>query len=381
MITGSLQIKNNKYYAVLNLKANGKRKAKWIFTGYTVKGNKTRASAVLEELKREYSLKEELVSPDTLFCDYIRHWLNDKKSEIDEITYQSYHQYVYKHLLPFYEKKSLKLCDVKASDIQKYIDKAKSSGKLNGKGGLSRRSIKLHITVLIQVFNKAIEQNLLHINPCNSVKLPPEKERKIKFMAQNQINNFLDCIKDEFIYPIILFAIFYGMRRSEILGLKWENISLSEKRFTIESTVVKVEKTICKDKTKNESSHRTYPIIEDIYKLLLNIKKTQETNRQLFGNQYVESPYVFTWPDGRPVSIDFVSHKFPKLLKEHGFEHMRFHDLRHSCASLMLSKGYALKDVQEWLGHTNIDTTADIYGHLDISRKTQISDSLKDIFS
>ena len=95
----------------------------------------------------------------------------------------------------------------------------------------------------------------------------------------------------------------------------------------------------------------------------------------------MESPYVFTWPDGHPISPDYVSHKFKKLLKKYGHKDIRFHDLRHSCASIMLSNGFAIKDVQEWLGHTNIDTTADTYGHLDISRKRQIGESFTGVLN
>ena len=380
MITGSLQTKDNKYYAVLNLKKNGKRHQKWICTGYTVKGNKTKAMAVLEELKREYNLKENLINTETYLSDYIKLYLETKKSDIDEITYQGYHQYAYKHLIPFFENKKLQMCDINVKNLKEYFDHAYKKGRLDGKGGLSPSTLRLHKIFLNQVLNHAICDKILNENPSKQIKLPKQEKRDINFMTKHEIKSFMDDIKDEFIFPLLKILLFYGLRRSELIGLKWKNVDLKSKTFTIASTVVKVEKTITKDRTKNKTSHRSYEMTPEILELFKNLYKEQQTNKKLFGSEYQDSPFVFTWPDGHPVSIDYISHAFKKLLKKYDYKDLRLHDLRHSCASAMLSNGYALKDVQEWLGHTNIDTTADIYGHLDISRKREIASSLTEMF-
>ena len=95
----------------------------------------------------------------------------------------------------------------------------------------------------------------------------------------------------------------------------------------------------------------------------LAAKASEEQSRKLFGKAYTENGYIFKWEYGRPYSPDFVSHKFGKLLKQHGLPHIRFHELRHSCASLLIAQGFTLKDVQEWLGHSNIKMTMNIYAH------------------
>ena len=115
---------------------------------------------------------------------------------------------------------------------------------------------------------------------------------------------------------------------------------------------------------------------DEIKSLLLGIKEVQEENRALFGNSYIESDYVFTWPDGHLIDIDYVTRKFAQLLKKYHLKKVRFHDLRHSCASILLSAGYELKDVQEQLGHSEISITADIYGHLDEGRKRALADAM-----
>ncbi len=95
--------------------------------------------------------------------------------------------------------------------------------------------------------------------------------------------------------------------------------------------------------------------------------------------EYISSPYIFVWDNGKPYSTDYVSKHFRLILKSNDFPPIRFHDLRHSCASILLSRGFTLKDVQEWLGHANISVTADIYGHLDFSRKKTIADTMADL--
>ena len=107
--------------------------------------------------------------------------------------------------------------------------------------------------------------------------------------------------------------------------------------------------------------------------MLLELRRHESENRHLFGREYIENEYVLKWDDGHPFSPDYVSHHFNDLLKKHNLPHIRFHELRHSCASILVNNGATLKDVQEWLGHSDISVTADIYSHLDISRKQGIA--------
>lgn len=106
------------------------------------------------------------------------------------------------------------------------------------------------------------------------------------------------------------------------------------------------------------------------------MKQQESNNRKLFGKQYAQNDYIFRWDDGRPYSPDFVSYKFDWLLNHFGFPHIRFHELRHSCASVLISMGFNLKDVQEWLGHADIKMTANIYSHLDVARKQSMADKI-----
>ena len=136
-----------------------------------------------------------------------------------------------------------------------------------------------------------------------------------------------------------------------------------------------------KDRTKNDSSYRTYPLSEENKQILINLKKREDENRKLFGNSYIDNDYIFKWDNGSLYKPDYVSRKFAKILANNNLPPIRFHDLRHSCASLLLSKGCTLKDVQDWMGHADIKMTCNIYGHLDLTRKKATSEAIHEALS
>ena len=119
---------------------------------------------------------------------------------------------------------------------------------------------------------------------------------------------------------------------------------------------------------------------DEAFEIFQNAKRAEEYNRRAFGAEYQSNQYVFKWPDGHLYSPDYISHRFNDLLKKHNLPHIRFHELRHSCASMLIAMGFTLKDVQEWLGHSDVKMTANIYAHLDVTRKYSIADSLTERF-
>ncbi len=379
-MTGSLQEKNGKYYAVINLYENGKRKVKWIPTGYAVKGNKKKAEQFLRDTLIEYEKKSKLISTDALFADYVEHWLETIKNSVDIITYKGYSDVAHAHIIPYFKERQLKLTDITRDDVQEYINHKSSNGRIRGTGGLSPKSIKTHKNIIQLTFKEAQKSCLIDSNPCEFVLLPKQQKYQANFYSIEQLTELFDAIKDEDIYPLIYFTVLFGLRRSEVLGLKWDSINSDMGLITIKHTVVRYTEVFEKDTTKNKSSYRSYPISEDIKKLLVELKNKEIENRNFFGKEYIENDYIFKWPNGKPYAPDYITSKFSKLLKKHNLEHIRFHDLRHSCASLLIKQGFTLKDIQEWLGHSDIQTTANIYAHLDVERKNNIASTLSQTF-
>jgi len=375
-MTGSLQQKNGKYYAVLNIYENGRRKQKWIDSSLPVKGNKTRAEKFLREQIAMYEESEYIITSDIQFSDYIRKWLDGAQSEVDAITYQGYANIARNHVLPYFDDLKTKLRDISHEIIQDYINEKEKHGRKDGKGGLSPKSLKLHRNVINQTLNKAVKDRLIQNNPCRWVKLPQQKRREPTFYSAEQMETLFEKVRNERLSLFIRITAYYGLRRSEALGLQWNSIDFEKNMVHIRHTVVKVDKIVEKDKTKTASSYRSFPLIPEIREELLKEKARQSENRKLFKKEYYDSQYIFVWDNGKPFSPDYVSHAFKKLLKKYDMPDIRFHDLRHSCASILLSKGFTLKDVQEWLGHADIEVTANIYGHLDMSRKNAIADGI-----
>ena len=377
-MTGSLTVKNGKYYAVLNVYENGKRKKKWINSDLPEKGNKRKAEQFLREKLAEYERMEGIVHSDVKFSDYVRIWLEQIARKVDEVTMQGYKTLADGHILPYFDDTGIALSNVDYKVIQRYIDVKHNTGRMDGKGGLSPRSLKLHKNIINQTLNLAVQNKLLPANPCQFVVLPQAVRYESTFYTDKQLKYLFAALKDDPLLPLVKITALYGLRRSELLGLQWDSIDFDGKTMTIRHTVSKVTEVVAKDKTKNASSHRTFPLTVEALEIFKAAKCQEEQNRIAFGREYQENSYVFKWADGHTYSPDYISHRFNDLLKKHNLPHIRFHELRHSCASMLIGIGWTLKDVQEWLGHSDIKMTANIYSHIEVGRKRDMANSLED---
>ncbi len=381
-MTGSLQIKNDTYYVVLNMKdESGKRKQKWVNSHLPVRGNKKKAEQFMRKTLAEYESLGAGMSKSIPFTDFIQTWLSSHKTQVDIITWQGYNEAVQKHIIPYFEPLALDLDSVTYKHIQSYYDEKRLNGRCDGKGGLSARTVRMHGVILNMVFKNAILKELIPSNPASRAKVPPQdKSFKGSFYTVEQANTLLEKCSGELIYPIVYLTLTYGMRRSEVLGLKWDSVDFENNMLSVRRTIVMHDTIEEKDTTKNLASRRSYPMMEDIRNILLIRKQEQETGRKILGKEYCDSGYVFTWQDGRMIRPDYVSHRLQKIIQKEGLPHIRFHDLRHTAASILLTKGWTLKDIQEWLGHSDITITANLYTHIDITRKQSLAGSLANTF-
>lgn len=314
------------------------------------------------------------------FVEYMDKWLKTIKNQVDIVTYEGYRSYLEKHIKPYFKSLKLNLQDIKMSDIEKYYQYKSVSGRLDGKsGGLSYRSIKLHSVVLNLIFNEAIRQSLIKDNPCQYAKIPKtakKSEKKVDFYTTEQCKKLLAATKGTTLYDMIYITFMYGLRRSELMGLKWSAIDFDNNTLSICHTVVLQNVVIAKDTTKNQSSNRVYPLLEDVKEILLRRKAQQEEYKKLFGDCYNDTGYIFAKEDGSTYYPSYPTHSLERALDNHNLPHIRWHDLRHSCASMLILKGWSMKDISEWLGHADISTTMNIYGHLDMEHKRTLGNGL-----
>ena len=178
---------------------------------------------------------------------------------------------------------------------------------------------------------------------------------------------------------MIYITFLYGLRRSEMMGLKWDAIDFVNDTLTIKHTVVLSTKVVQKDKTKNRTSNRVYPLLPEVREILIDLQKQQKNNKEELKSAYKESEYVFTKADGTTYYPSYPTHELSKVLERNNMPHIRWHDLRHSTASFLIEKGWHMKDISDWLGHSSIKTTMDIYGHISTERKKELSEDLAGI--
>lgn len=375
-MSGVLKEKKGMYYAYFY--DSTLRKPVWRATGIKVeRGNKRKAEQKKNEIIERYF---DNPHDNILFTDYIERWLKKVKNKVDTITYEGYKQYAQKHIIPYFKPFRLNLQDVRLDDIEGYYNYKAEAGRLDGKeGGLSYRSIKLHSVVLNLVFTEALRNKRIKDNPCLYAEIPKSAKRSKKledFYTPEQCQTLLDIIEGTPLYDMVYITFMYGLRRSELMGLKWPAIDFDANTVTINHTVVANYSVVEKDTTKNEMSERTYPLLKDIRELLLRRKAEQEKYKEVFRNAYINSDYIFTKEDGSTYYPSYPTHTLKKVLDRNNLPHIRFHDLRHSCASMLIAKGWSMKDISEWLGHSDISTTMDIYGHISMERKQQLGNSL-----
>jgi integrase len=202
-----------------------------------------------------------------------------------------------------------------------------------------------------------------------------------KHYNEKQIEQLLECSKGDPLEIVILLTVFYGLRRSEVLGLRYESIDFDNNTITMNHTVVQTNKNVYRaDAMKNDSSYSTMPLPDVIKQKLIEWQNVQQRRKLLQPNDYIDEGYVCTQFDGRLIRPDYVSAHFKLLLKKNNLPDIRWHDLRHSSANWLLSLGMNLKQIQAWLRHGDIQTTMNTYTKLDLEAKKNISDSLNEKF-
>lgn len=375
MVAGHLREKNGYYYAVLNYTDSfGNRKSKWVSTGLTVKGNKKRAEAVLAE-KRLAFQPDEPVEADILFADFMEQWLLVVKSSIAVPTYASYTNMVKRVIAPHFRAKKTTLGKLTAKDIQDFYLKELER--------VSASSVIHYHANIHKALKYAVKLDLIVSNPADKVERPKKDRFVDSFYDSEEMNALFAASRGTKLEIPVLLGAFYGLRRSEAIGLKWDAIDFEYDTLTIRHTVTSCNLDgklviVASDSTKTKSSMRTLPLVPFVKARLLALREEQTENRRLCGRSYIKEyqDYVCVNEIGDLIKPHYVTTSFRKLLDANGLRTIRFHDLRHSCASLMLANGVPMKQIQDWLGHSDFSTTANIYAHLDYSSKLTSADAM-----
>ena len=371
MVAGHLTLKNGRYYAVLNYRnAGGQRKTKWIALGLPEKGNKRKAEAELARLRAEFEPPKEVgdLSSDMLFADYLLEWLEIAKGRLAVATYSSYAAMIKKPVGPYFRQRNLTLRELEARHLQMFYSEMLRKVKPN--------TVIHYHAIIHSALKYAVKTDMLVQNVADKVDRPKKNSFQPVFLSAEEMQKMFEALRGTKLELPVLVAAFYGLRRSEALGLKWDAIDFERGTISVIRTVTTItldgkQTEIEQQSAKTKSSLRTLPLIGSFREYFLQVKEAQELNKQVCGNCYNHEYDGFVFVDelGERMRANYLTSAFPKFLEDHGLRRMRFHDLRHSCASLLLANGVPLKHIQEWLGHSDFTTTANIYAHLDYKSK------------
>ena len=370
MVAGHLQVKKGNYYLVLSLKdENNKSFKKWISTGLKEKGNKKRAEEMLIEARRSHSLCQCNEGDELLFSDYLQNtWLPISEKNVETSTYAGYQGMIKSVIAPYFKERNILLTKLAPKNIQDFYTEQLKRVK-------GTTAIHYH-AVIHKSLKHAVLMDMIPYNPADRVERPQKEQFIAGYYSVTQLQELFEKSKDEDISLLIRFTAFYGLRKSEALGLKWSAINFENGTIEINHTVTSTylngkKQTIQKDRTKNKSSYRTLPLVDNFKDELMELREYQKKMKKLCKECYhVEyEEYVFVDAMGELLHSDYVSRRFKSILKKNQLPEIRFHDLRHSCASLLLGCGVDMKQIQEWLGHSDYSTTANIYAHLQSDSK------------
>lgn len=384
MVAGHLQEKNGMFYVVLNYRdENGKRKTPWISTNLPVKGNKKRAETFMMDVRRNFvppnvqqiEEREAMQKGDILFTDFLLKWLRVAKSTVKLTTYASYEMMATRIIIPYFETLNIKLKELTTEDIQEFY-----SAQLER---VSANTVIHYHAVIHRALKYAVKIKIIQSNPAVNVERPRKEKFIGSFYDKKEINTLFDIIQGHPLEVAIKLAAFYGLRREEIIGLKWTAIDFENNTLTIQHTVTECNLDgkhieVASDTAKTDSSLRTMPLVTNFRAMLLAKKEKQEHYRKLCGRSYCKEylDYIFVNEMGERWKPRYLSDGFKRILEQNGLRRIRFHDLRHTCASLLLANNVPMKKIQEWLGHSEFSTTANIYAHLDYQSKISSAEAM-----
>jgi len=343
----------------LGIDNNGKRIRKRI----TIKAkNKTEAKRKATIIEAKYLKKDIAVDINYTFKEYLIIWLQNHKNNLKRTTFAGYEMKVQKHIIPALGE--IKLKGLNKHHIKNYYKNKRRNGRINGSGGLSSTTVHNHHVLIKHALKDAVNEGLIDNNPAELVEAPKKKKyHDYNILNPKQIKNLLEKAKKLYPtnYELIYFTLYTGLRRGEVLGLRWKDVNFKKKNISIKNTLLRNPDGGNPIQTypKSKSSFRTIPLTDNTLKILKN-KKNIHSRKNILNPKQL----VFCDINGEPLRPSTFSKRFSRLVKKCNLD-IRFHDLRHTHATILFKQGIHPKVVQSRLGHSNISTTLDTYTHDD----------------
>ncbi|MEX1308768.1 MAG: tyrosine-type recombinase/integrase [Eubacteriales bacterium] len=344
-----------RYYVTLNYGKNLK-------TSENVKSTKTckslaEARKILRAHLVDIDKKTAIIPVDDTLESYLNYWYKTiALNNHEETTCNGYRNIIYNHLIPYFKK--TKLQDINARSINEY-----KAYKFKEKM-ISNNTLRKHYDLLKQVLKNAVFEDLLATNPADKVKAPKTKKKEANVYSIEQAKELIKLSRDTRLEIVIDILLYAGLRRSEMLGLTWDNVDFERRLLHIRSARTQANSKIIIKAPKTEQSNRDIPICEELMDALLKEKSKQDRNKRYYMGKYTNSNYIVRWDNGRAYRPNYISEIFSNFIAKNNLEEITLHNLRHTFISIAINQGVDIAEVSRLAGHSRPSTTLDIYTHI-----------------
>lgn len=420
MIAGHLRQRNSKYHIYLSWYENKKRNTILISTGLSAK-EKANAKIAEDMLvkarlyfqpemkynnemltvfkesvlgikvkKKKETVQTSVISDSTginltekitgemLFSTFMMRWLLMIRKDIEENTYSGYYYNIAKRIMPYFEQKGILLKDLTADDIQEFYNYAVETY------GVKKNTLTKYHANIRKALQYAYKTNKIENNSADKIDGLKKENYFSSYYSKDELNELLKVVKDDQLEIPVLLAASYGLRRSEVIGLKWQSVDFVNDTLTVTHTIVQATvdgkfKLIPKDRTKSKASYRILPLNPFIKKILLDARQKQLYYQKIFKDSYNKEykDYICVNKNGDLIKPNYITDHFKLIIKKNGLKKITFHGLRHSCATYLYENNARDSDVQKWLGHSDIQTTIHTYVHVREQPNKEMSDIME----
>lgn len=333
--------------------------------------------------KKQIELESDAGGANLTLEELILYYLNTfKKVELKASTFSNYID-VFNYYIKDEAIAEKRVQDITTNDLQKYYNSKMTDG-------YSSKTIRHMAVVINGALEYAERTGIIVANPNRHTILPKKKKFEAKVLTKEEVQRIIEFGTGEEIYPLVMLCMTCGLRKGEALSLQWKNVSLSERKLKIVGNLCRIGQEEGEDgkrhsvyeilEPKTKSSVRTIYLPEVAYQALVLQKQRQEQDKEKYADIYLDNDFVFARPDGRYLNPRQMMEHFHKFLKKYGITDVRFHDLRHTAATMMIESGISIKIVQDILGHSNLATTADIYSHISETAKEKAMQQLEAVY-
>lgn len=381
-IRANLIERNGWYHVVINYPdEQNKRKQKSIALGLKVKGNKRRAETRCKELVEEWTKRLSLNRSDMLFVDFLREWLEHHKHNIAPTSFAEYQNVIDRVIIPYFDEyaKELTLFDLEPQHIQNLYRYRMDEH------GTGARTIVKYNAIIHRALDFAKKMKRIETNPADSVELPKVIEHRADFYTADELKTLIEKSRGTALETVIMLAAWFGLRRGEILGLRWSCIDFDNKILSITGTIKDKSESGTRayysTEAKTRSSIRSFPLTDDMVTYLKDLKAQQDQRRTMPHYNHQWDDFVCVRNNGDLLRPGYVTQTFPKLCEQCGLRKIKLHELRHTNISLLHSGGASLKEIQSWAGHANFNTTLCVYTHVMDQSNVKLTNTISSILS